>query len=52
MGRYIPTRIISPEAFTRLESRGVDFATVEDAASAVLHLVSDQTLNGLYTFTP
>lgn len=52
MGRYIPTRIISPEAFTRLESRGVDFATVEDAASAVLHLASAQTLNGLYTFTP
>jgi len=46
MCRYIPTRIISPEAFNMLESRGVHFATVEDAASAVLHIASDQTLNG------
>lgn len=37
---------MSEEVVGKLKSRGIDFACIEDAASAVMHLASDSSLNG------
>lgn len=49
--RFIATPIL-PESFTQsaggqFRSMGVDFASTEDATSAVLRLVTDKSINGM-----
>ena len=44
--RFIKTRILSQQAREMLAGKGVGFAELEDAASAVLHLACDKSLNG------
>ncbi|KAK3075737.1 hypothetical protein LTR53_000675 [Teratosphaeriaceae sp. CCFEE 6253] len=43
---FIKTAIMSQPVINKLEELKVDFAQIEDASSAVLHLASDTSLNG------
>jgi NAD(P)-dependent dehydrogenase (short-subunit alcohol dehydrogenase family) len=43
---FINTRIIADPVVDLLVSRGIEFADKADAAAAVLHLASDQSING------
>ncbi|KAK3672030.1 hypothetical protein LTR78_007999 [Recurvomyces mirabilis] len=43
---YINTPIMSQEVADKIKSKGIEFATREDAGAAVLHLASDQSLSG------
>ncbi|KAF7912521.1 uncharacterized protein EAF01_001542 [Botrytis porri] len=49
---YIKTSILSAEAFAHVEKCGVKFAEAEDAASALLRILSDRTINGKSLFVP
>ena len=44
--RFIETKILSKDVAALLTSRGVEFATVEDAALALLRILSDPKVNG------
>lgn len=44
--RFIHTRILSDQVADLIKSAGVDFAEVEDAASAILHFAADKSING------
>jgi NAD(P)-dependent dehydrogenase (short-subunit alcohol dehydrogenase family) len=43
---FINTRIIADPVVDLLVSRGIEFADKADAAAAVMHLASDQSING------
>ncbi|KAH0145660.1 hypothetical protein KCU67_g12555, partial [Aureobasidium melanogenum] len=43
--RYVKTKILSEEAFEHVKSKGVDFATVEDAGQCLLRILSDREVN-------
>lgn len=43
---YVRTKILAQEEFAYLESKGVEFATVEDAGQCLLRILSDSTVNG------
>ncbi|KAK5172921.1 uncharacterized protein LTR77_003043 [Saxophila tyrrhenica] len=43
---FTKTNIIADDVIDRLESKGIDFATKGDAASAVLHFASERSING------
>lgn len=44
--RYVHTPILSDKVINYLTSKGVNFATVEDCAAAILRIASDQSLHG------
>ena len=44
------TSILSEDAFEHVRSRGVEFAEAADAGSALLRILSDQTINGKSLF--
>ena len=46
----IKTHILSDEVFEYAKSRGIDFATLEDAGQCLLRIVSDRTVNGRSLF--
>ncbi|KAH0008172.1 phosphoglycerate mutase-like protein, partial [Aureobasidium melanogenum] len=41
----VKTKILSEEAFEHVKSKGVDFATVEDAGQCLLRILSDREVN-------
>lgn len=43
---YVKTAILSAEVFEDIKSKGVEFATTEDAGQCLLRLLSDKTVNG------
>ncbi|KAF7557421.1 hypothetical protein G7Z17_g638 [Cylindrodendrum hubeiense] len=43
---YVRTPILSDRIIQYLESKGVNFATVDDCARAMLHIASDKEING------
>ncbi|KAG9524333.1 phosphoglycerate mutase-like protein, partial [Aureobasidium melanogenum] len=43
--KYVKTKILSEEAFEHVKSKGVDFATVEDAGQCLLRILSDREVN-------
>ena len=43
---FVKTPIMSAEVVKLLAERGVEYATKEDAAAAVLHIASDKSING------
>ncbi|THW90754.1 NAD(P)-binding protein [Aureobasidium pullulans] len=43
---YVKTKILSEEAFEQVKSKGVEFATTEDAGSCLLRILSDKSVNG------
>ncbi|KAK5311761.1 hypothetical protein LTR93_011603 [Exophiala xenobiotica] len=43
---YVKTMILSDETFEFTKSRGVDFATVEDAGQCLLRILTDSSVNG------
>ena len=47
-GRFIDTAIMSKDTLAYLESNGVEYATTQDAAQALLKLASDPSINGRY----
>ncbi|KAM0161075.1 hypothetical protein ACHAPG_002553 [Botrytis cinerea] len=47
---YVKTSILSAEAFAHVEKSGVQFAEAEHAASCLLRILSDRTINGKSLF--
>ncbi|KAH6977416.1 short chain dehydrogenase reductase [Ilyonectria sp. MPI-CAGE-AT-0026] len=43
---YVRTPILSDKVIQYLESKGVNFATVDDCARAMVHIASDKDING------
>lgn len=43
---YVKTKILSEEDFAHVRSKGVEFATTEDAGQCLLRILSDPTVNG------
>ncbi|KAG9740334.1 NAD(P)-binding protein, partial [Aureobasidium melanogenum] len=43
---YVKTKIRSEKAFEHVKSKGVDFATVEDAGECLLRILNDREING------
>jgi hypothetical protein len=46
--RFIKTRIVPVAAQQQLDAVKYDWALVEDAASAILHIAAEQSVNGTY----
>ena len=44
--RFVQTKILSAAAVEGLTKGGYEFATIEDAATAVMKIVSDPSING------
>lgn len=47
---YVKTKILSKEDFEHVASKGVEFATTEDAGRCLLRILSDRTVNGYSLF--
>jgi len=43
---FIPTKILSKAAIDHISGRGIEFATVDDAAQCLMRIVSDPEVNG------
>jgi hypothetical protein len=50
--RYVRTPILSQDIQDYLNSKGVEFALVEDSAKAMLNIASDVTINGRFDCVP
>jgi hypothetical protein len=48
--RYIKTDIISDAVAKRIRDKGAVFASIDDAAEALVRIVSDTTLHGTLPF--
>lgn len=44
--RYIRTKILTKEAYDKIQNSGVDFASAEDAGECALRILSDTSING------
>lgn len=50
--RFLRTNLVSNEVWDAIErERGAALAEKEDAAEAVLHLASDQSIHGMFVFS-
>ncbi|KAM0187501.1 hypothetical protein ACHAPI_011136 [Fusarium lateritium] len=48
---YVRTPILSDKFVDFLQSKGVNFATMDDCASTMLHLASDRNINGKHVLS-
>ena len=49
--RFIKTKIMGPAVVESLTKGGFEFATIEDAATALMKIVSDPSINGEFKAT-
>lgn len=47
---YVKTKILSDRVFEEVRTKGVEFATTEDAGQCLLRILSDTTINGRSLF--